>query len=143
MTYGITEHGFENKPFLTILSEIKTDFKSLYPNIDLADDGPFGQFTNLFADRFSSIWNLMQALYTIQNPDSVEGVAQDNLYALNNLVRQGATYTKLPRVAITAPPATVIPAGGLTVSSTIKPGYMFKNLTAETVPASGICRYYW
>ena len=135
---GITPNGFTKKDLFTIISDIKLEIQTKYPSVDLTDEGVFGQIINIFADKYSSLWDLLQATYASQYPDSASGVSMDNLFALNNLFRLGATRTCVKRVALTCSNATSLGVGDIVLSSTKYPDYRFSNITPESISAAGV-----
>lgn len=101
-TYGLTPLGFVIKPLSVIQSEINADLQTVFgQNINLGSESVFGQFSGIFAERESLLWELAAAVYASQYPSGAEGTSVDNILALNNLKRDTATATVTNPLPIT------------------------------------------
>jgi uncharacterized phage protein gp47/JayE len=102
MDYGLTSFGFNMKRGDAILSDIKSRLAIKFPNIDLSDDSVNTQMTGIFADPFTKLWELANAVYNSQYPNSAEGQSLDYLCELNAITRLKQT----PSVSILAAKGT-------------------------------------
>lgn len=111
--YGITAEGFIIKDLQTIKTELETDFKSSFGNdIDVSEDSTIGQLIGNLAKKFSSMWELAQALYAANNPDWAQNLSLDNVAALVGVERLPAV-SSTATVALYGNIGTVIPEGHL------------------------------
>lgn len=101
MAYGLTNAGFIRKRLDEIKAEIEQDFRDLFGNIDTSAASVFGQIIGILSERFSDLWEVLEALYYSQYPASAEGVALDNAVSLSGFLRRKASKTKAPAVIIT------------------------------------------
>lgn len=125
--FGLTSNGFVSKQLQTIKSEIEAVLKTKFGNnINLNPNAVFGNIVGIFSERESLLWQLAEAVSDSQSPEGAEGTSVDNILALNNLRRLGATPTRTNKTPITLPdgrkeyglalfgtPGTVIIAGSI------------------------------
>jgi uncharacterized phage protein gp47/JayE len=105
MAFGITDAGFVKKRLEDIAAETTTDFQDQFgPAFDLDPRTPEGQIKSILDERISTIWELMEAVYFSQYPDTSEGINLDNAVALTGITRKAATFstiTSVPPVSTT------------------------------------------
>lgn len=119
---GVSLTGFEIKRFPEIVTDLKTDartvFQDLVPagdSVDTGDSSTIGRFIALYSPQFSDLWELAQQVYSAFDPNSASGIALDNLVALNGTVRHVASPTAVDVVAwgdngVSIPPGTELRA---------------------------------
>lgn len=97
---GVSLTGFEIKRFPEIITDLKTDartvFQDLVPvgdSVDTGDSSTIGRFIALYSPQFSDLWELAQQVYAAFDPNSATGIALDNIVALNGTVRYVASPT--------------------------------------------------
>ncbi len=113
MAFGLNDSGFNIKRLEDIKLEIEADLRgSLGEGINLEDNAPLGQIVGIFAEREALLWELAEAVYNSQFPDSAEGVSLDNSNALVNVPRLGAVKS-IAVVRARGTATTVIPAGSI------------------------------
>lgn len=111
--YGVTISGFVLKRLDDIKSEIESALRlSLGPEINLLPESVLGQIIGIISERESLVWELAEAVYNSQYPDTSEGVSLDNVVALTGITRKGATYSTGNGIA-RGTATTVIPAGSV------------------------------
>ena len=116
-TYGITSTGFVQKTFDDIQADLQASLRATFgAGINLEPQSVFGQLVGLFADRLSEVWELAEAVYNSQYPDSATGSSLDNLAGLTGTQRAPAKYSTVD-VNLTGTANTVVP-GGTTFSVT-------------------------
>lgn len=122
MAFGLTPTGFQPKQLQDIKTEIQQELSAAFgQNLDFLPESVFGQIVGIFSEREALIWQLGEAIYASQYPQGAEGTSVDNILALNNLRRLGATASKTaptdtdgtPGLILYGTPGTVIPAGSL------------------------------
>lgn len=93
--YGLTSKGFVAKAQQVVISEIESALQAVFgANINLGAESVFGQIFGIFSEREALLWQLGEAIYSSQYPSGAEGTSVDNILALNNLKRLGASPTK-------------------------------------------------
>lgn len=111
MTYGITPEGFVKKDTQTIITELETAFKATYgEDLDVDPDSLTGQLIGNLAEKFSNIWELLEAVYASFNPDSASGVSLDGASALVGVERLEPLATEV-YVTLYGDAATIILEG--------------------------------
>lgn len=144
ITYGLTPTGFVPKPQQEIISEIQQQLVALFgQNLDFLPESIFGQIVGVFSEREALIWQELEAIYASQYPEGAEGTSVDNILALNNLRRLGATPTVTaptstngtPGLVLFGVPGTVIPAGSI-ISVSGAPTEQFAIDTQVTIEAA-------
>lgn len=97
ITEGISSSGLIVKDYNTLLEEIQTGLNSIYApdgdEINFGSETPDGQFTNIVTQLGTDVRELAQEVYNSFNPDNCSGSVQDSRYALNNITRNGGTFT--------------------------------------------------
>ena len=112
MSFGLTDEGFAAKRLSDIEAEIDEALKSTFgPSINTLPQSIFGQLKGIFAERESLIWELAEAIYLSQYPDSAEGTSLDNVAAITALTRLPALKSRIEGQALFGTLSTNIPAG--------------------------------
>lgn len=112
MSFGITEDGFVTKDLDTIKQEIIDSLRLLFGNtINTAPESVFGQLVNIMSERESLLWELAEATYNSQYPESAEGISLDNVASITALTRLPALPSSIIDQALFGTPATIIPEG--------------------------------
>lgn len=112
MAFGITDEGFVIKPLQTILDEIDEALKAaLGDGINLLPQSVFGNLKNTFSERESLLWELSEATYDAQYPNTSQNTSLDNVLSLNGLTRLAATKSIVTSQALFGTATTVVPVG--------------------------------
>lgn len=107
--YGMTVQGFVTKSQQQIISDMSDDLRTAFgANINLAPTSNFGQIVGITSGEIALVWEAGQANYASQYPSGAEGVAVDNILALNNMRRLQATPTRSNPVPVTLPNGIVL-----------------------------------
>jgi len=97
MTFGVTPQGFEKKTLTEILDEIGGEQRStISPSLNLQADSVLGQLNGVFGDKIRELWDVCEAVYRSQYPDSASGDALDNIAAITGALRLEATNSEVP-----------------------------------------------
>lgn len=121
ITFGLSAQGFRAKQQQEIIAEIQASLQAAFgQSINLLPESVFGQIVGIFSERETLVWQLAEAVYNSQYPESAEGSSVDNILALNGLRRLPATASKtsptidgVPGLVFYGTPGTLIPAGSL------------------------------
>jgi uncharacterized phage protein gp47/JayE len=96
MSSGITPEGFKKKALNEILGEIEDAERArISPSLNLLPSSVFGQINGIFADKLRELWDVAQAVYRSQYPDSASGEALDNVAAITGVIRLGAAKSRV------------------------------------------------
>jgi uncharacterized phage protein gp47/JayE len=132
---GLTSTGFQRKTLAEIKSEIEETLRStLGRGINLNPPSVFATLVGSLSEQFSQVWELSEAIYYSQYPDTATGVSLDNVVALIGLTRLEATKSVSQKQLFFGTIGTVIPAGTL-VSVAGNPQGIFELDTAVTLVA--------
>ena len=84
--------GYTPSTVEEILKAIEDDQLALVsPSLDLSPAQPHGQINGIIASKIAAVEELIKEAYDGFDPDKVEGVAQDQLYALRGTKREPAS----------------------------------------------------
>jgi hypothetical protein len=112
MIYGLTENGFLPKPLAVIKDEIESDLRArIGESINLLPETVFAQIIGSYAEREETIWLQMEVDYTANSPSKATGTRLDDLVAINGIVRQSPSFSKIKEQALIGTLGTIIPAG--------------------------------
>lgn len=95
---GVEPTGFVRLEYNDIVTAIKNALRSSPawgPTTDMENDSDIGQLIALFAEREALLWEFIETVYNILDPDAAEGAALDNLCKILGLNRLPATYTTI------------------------------------------------
>lgn len=113
---GLTSTGFSIKRLQDILEELKERVAAAFGSggvtVQTHDESGFGVLCGIFARSIAEVWELAEAVYSSQYPNSASGVALDNVLALANLTRLPKTQSTVWQVLI-GDSGAVIPSGSL------------------------------
>lgn len=136
MTYGITTTGFNAKTLSEIISETEASFKTSFGDaINLQETSPLGQIKGVLDERISLLWELSQAVYNSQYPNTAEGISLDNIASINNISRLPATKSTVT-ATITGTPFTVVSSGFIAYVSGNESA-QFETIQDYTIEAGG------
>lgn len=96
---GLTPQGFEIKRLTEIRSDLETSLRQAFGEIDLRAESNFGQFVGISSEMNALLWQLAEAVYLSQYPDSATGVSLDHVAAITGVVRAPARPTQVTAIA--------------------------------------------
>jgi uncharacterized phage protein gp47/JayE len=135
MSYGITTTGFALKPLDVIKSEIEADLRATFgAGINLEPQSNFGQLVGIFAERYSDLWQIAEAIYTALTADGAADAALDLVAALTGTARNAPKLTHVIATC-SGTPGTVLPSGR--VASITGTGARFVSLAPATIGGGG------
>jgi len=93
----LDENGLSVLTLEEITTNLETAFRDIYGNdINLDQNSPDGQMIGIFAQAATDLRELLTEINAGFDPDQAVGVILDQRVALNNIARQGGTYTIQP-----------------------------------------------
>lgn len=135
MAYGLTTTGFKRKRLADILEEMKSTARATFgANINLQPNSILMQLLGIYAERESLIWELAEAVYYSQYPDTAEGVNLDNIASISGVTRLPAQPSRINSVQLKGDVGTTVPAG-TTFSVEGNPAARFRSDGAVTLIA--------
>lgn len=108
-TYGLTLLGLVIKSLPVIRAEIDAAIQARLGNVPLGDRTLLGIYDGVFADRESSLWQLLQVLDSCLNPDKATGKSLDAICLLTGTLRPQASFSSATLI-LGGDPATLVPA---------------------------------
>ncbi len=132
---GVTPTGFDKK----ILDEIKTEIEdaeraNLDPSLNLQAPSVFSVINGIFAERLEELWDIAEAVYNAQYPDSANDASLDQVSSITGATRLDATKSTVV-VTCGGTPTTVLLAGR--VVSVVGTGDRFVLLADATIGGGG------
>lgn len=113
MAFGLTPEGLVIKRQADILSEIRQSLRTaLGANLNLLPSTVEGQIVGIVSEREALLWELLEAVYNSQYPDTAEGTSLDNVAAITGVKRLAATFSKAILI-LGGLTGTPIPAGSV------------------------------
>lgn len=133
--YGVTDTGFLKKTLSEILAEIEEEEKArISASLNVLASSVLGQINGIFADKLRELWDVAEAVYRSQYPDSANADALEQLCALTGINRKGPRKSTVLLERILLDDGTTLPIGSI-VSVGVQ-GNRFVTLE-EAVNASG------
>lgn len=113
MTYGITNTGFVSKRLADIKREREAELKeALGDSINLLPSSVIGQIVGLQSEREARLWELAEAVYNSQYPNTSNGVPLDNVVSITGITRQPGVRSRSP-LNFFGVNGTIVPAGSI------------------------------
>lgn len=136
--YGVTTNGFVIKDLDTIRDEIDAYQRAnIDAGLDLSDRSVLGQINAIMASKIYETWELAQAVYASQYPDTASGDALDSVCAITGTTRDVVTKARVTG-QVTVNPNSPLPAGSVAHLSG-QPSARFITLTTvASDPVGGV-----
>lgn len=109
-TYGLTTTGLVIKTFETLQDEMNAALRAAFGNSINLENGILAKFRDIVCERYSELWELMEAVYASQDPDKATATALEALCALTGTLKNPATYSSVT-LTLTGTTGTVVTAG--------------------------------
>lgn len=111
MAFGLLSTGFARKRLQDIKTELEASFRAAFgTSINLLPQSVLGQWIGIAAEREALIWELAEAVYNSQYPDTASDTALDNAVRLTGTTRREATFSEVT-LRLTGTQGTVVAAG--------------------------------
>lgn len=135
---GLTTSGFEIKRLTEIAEEIKENLRSEFgATITTSSNSVFGRLAGIMAKPIAELWELAQAVYSSQYPNTASGIALDNIMAFTGIVRRAASESTA-WVAFNGTRNTVIQIGSIVEhESTLKRFATTEEITLDETAVVG------
>lgn len=132
---GVTPTGFDKKTLDEILTEIEDDERAnLDASLNLEAPSVFSVFNGIYAERLEELWDIAEAVYNAQYPDSANDAALDQVASITGATRLAATKSTV-NLTLAGTPATLLTAGR--VVSVVGTGDRFVLLADATIGGGG------
>ena len=130
-TYGITATGFTPEDQNSNRSDLDTAVQAARGlSVDVSDGSPTGFYNGIVSEAQTSLWDLLQSIYSSFDPDKATGAALDSLSALTGTFRIQAASSQVT-ATLTGTPTTVVPANSQ--AKTLSTGAVFYTQAANTI----------
>jgi uncharacterized phage protein gp47/JayE len=97
MTDAVTATGISVETNVQIVSDLTTGLQDIYgDDISVDQNSPDGQLIGIFAQACTDVRELAVQIYNNFDPDQATGTVLDQRVAINNIQRQGGTFTIQP-----------------------------------------------
>lgn len=97
MTDAVTATGISVQTNAELVTGLTTGFQGIYgSDINVDQNSPDGQMIGIFAQAATDIRELAVQIYNNFDPDQAQGTVLDQRVAINNIQRQGGTFTIQP-----------------------------------------------
>ena len=111
MTFGITAVGFVIKRLADCRAELDAAYRLAFgTGIKTTPDTVFGKMIDIHSDREAQLWELAEAIYNSQYPNSASGQALANIGQYTNIAPNPATRS-LVTAYLAGTNGVVVPAG--------------------------------
>lgn len=109
---GLSSTGFEKKIYEDIRSEIETALRtSLGQGINTIAPSVLGTLLDIYTEREALVWDVAEAVYFSQYPNTATGTSLDNVVALTGITRLAAVESRQLGQLLYGTPGTLVPAG--------------------------------
>lgn len=133
-TYGVTAAGFVPKPLDAIKTDLEASIKTAFgAGVNVLPRSNFGQIIGIMADRFSELWQGLEAVHASEYPDSASAIDLDNVAGISGTLRHLAASSTVLGVVLVGTAGTVVPAGS--VASVTGVGTRFDSIADATILA--------
>lgn len=132
---GVTPTGFEKKTLATILAEIEAAERAeLNAALNLQAPSVFASFNGIYAERLEELWDIAEAVYAAQYPDSANDEPLDQVASITGVTRLAATKSTVT-ITCAGTPTTSLLAGR--VVSVVGTGARFVSLADAIIGGGG------
>jgi uncharacterized phage protein gp47/JayE len=108
---GLTDQGFQKATLDEIRSGIEASLRLKFGRfINLLPSTVLGYLVGMFAEREAALWDLAEATYFSQYPDTASGVNLDNAIQVSGTTRLAATASRVLTQIFFGTVGTVVPA---------------------------------
>lgn len=101
-------YGLQVQSLSELLENLTNDILAIYPDATLSPDTQDGQILNIFAQGGADLREIILRINSSFDPDQAAGRILDQRVALNNLRRNGGTYTIAPVEVVTNASVTLV-----------------------------------
>ena len=116
-SYGVQSTGFVIKTVQDILDDIEAGEKEAFGSvINVSADSVFGQLNGVIAGAIAEAWELAEAVYSAQYPNSANDASLDNVCAITGVGREEATQSTV-ELTLTGTAGTFLFAGRVVAHS--------------------------
>lgn len=137
MTYGLLTEGLKLPTAEELTELFQNDFKTAFGNdIDLSVNSFAGVMIGIFVERFTQLYEILNAVYYSPFPDFADNISLDNASSITGISRILGKPSKILQVQLTTTgltPVTIPAATQLKQSST---GTIWQTLQDVIIPAN-------
>ena len=134
MAFGLTDEGFVIKRLPVIKEEIEIILRDKWPNLNLSEETPEGEFIGVFSERAAFIWELAELVYNSFYPSTSNNTGLDGVSQITGTTRLAAKNSTVAVEALFGTIGTVIPQG-TQISIIDSPASIFETDEEKTLVA--------
>jgi uncharacterized phage protein gp47/JayE len=135
---GVISTGFQVKTLAECKADLEAAFRAAFgTDINLTPPSVWATIIGIVAERDALLWEQLEMVYGVFNPDAASGVALDNLCAISGTYRQGAKRTTVT-CDLRGTSGTLVPAGSVVKGAA---GVLFRSTMDATLLGVGIYMY--
>lgn len=106
--YGVTSSGFVRKRMPEQLQELYEQTKRQFgAEVDLTPETVLGGLLSIQAERFATLWELAEGVYSAMYPMSATGINLDRAVSFTGVKRLQAEYSRVPLIFYGNPGANI------------------------------------
>lgn len=111
---GLTADGFVKKTLEEITEEVDAELRAeISPSLNVSSTSVIGQVTGVINGKLAELWDLSEAVYNSEYPDSASDVSLAAVSAITGTVRRGATHSTIADVEVELEAGATLPAGSV------------------------------
>ncbi len=107
---NLTATGFKKKLFNEIQTDLQNNLRETFGALNFSDESVIGQIIGINAEAISQLWDVLEAVYNSQYPDTATGISLDNVCSVLGMTRLQSTATRVP-IIVTGTNNLLIQAG--------------------------------
>lgn len=117
-SFGVLSTGFSIKDLEELLKEIEDAQKTnISAGINTTSTSVLGQLNGIYADQLEELWQVAQAIYSSQYPDTASGASLDLLVGITGLTRLPSAKSAT-NLVLNLDAGVTVPSGSTVSSST-------------------------
>ena len=137
----VDSSGITVQDYASILTDLIASFQAIYgTDINVNSNSPDGQMIGIFAQAKSDLLETIVQVYNSFSPERATGRSLDQRVAYNGIIRQAATYTRVPITVTTDRVLTLLgldtSASPFTVSDLSGNSFQLETTTTTAIGAN-------
>lgn len=135
MAFGVTSTGFNRKRLDDVKTEIEDAQRTAFgDNVNLLPESVLGQLNGIFAEREALLWELAEAVFNSQYPQTAQDVPLDNVASITGTIRKDPSKSQIAGQLLFGTAGTFIGVGSI-ISVSGSPTSRFLTLADVTLVA--------
>ena len=137
MTYGLLAEGLKLPTAEELTELFQNDFKTAFGNdIDLSVNSFAGVMIGIFVERFTQLYEILNAVYYSPFPDFADNISLDNASSITGISRILGKPSKILQVQLTTTGLTPVTIPAVTQLKQSSTGTIWQTLQDVIIPAN-------